>query len=167
MTPSLDFVDRSEFDAVVIRTDYDDEQAWEVVKKALLDPAGPSEVPSTPCIVEDPAWAGADTDQILAAIAAHDDLSEFLSVVFVADRLTMRAGHHALVAVTTLTREDCADDAEWAAVIEFGREFRTVPLGVHEIHANLELANMDFEEFSAAAHEDPEGVFRSWWADEG
>ncbi|MET8945757.1 hypothetical protein ABZX30_19780 [Streptomyces sp. NPDC004542] len=49
-------------------------------------------------------------------------------------------------------------------MLEYGREFRTVPSAVHSIHANLELANMDFEDFSAGAHEDPDGVYRCFWA---
>jgi hypothetical protein len=47
-------------------------------------------------------------------------------------------------------------------MVGIGREFRTVPSGVHSIHANLELANMDFEDFLSSAHEDSERVFRSF-----
>ncbi len=42
------------------------------------------------------------------------------------------------------------------------REFRTVPAGVHDVHANLSIANMDFEEYAHQALADPEGVFRSF-----
>ncbi|ALO05721.1 hypothetical protein AQF52_0119 [Streptomyces venezuelae] len=49
-----------------------------------------------------------------------------------------------------------------AGIRRFGREFRTTPAGLHDIHANLSIANMDFEEYAAAAHEDPEKVFRSF-----
>jgi len=83
-------------------------------------------------------------------------------VVFVADSTTMRTAHHALLAVTTMTREDFDDDEDYEAVVEIGREFRTVPSGVHSIHVNLELANMDFEEFLSSAHEDSERVFRDF-----
>ncbi|MFD9303212.1 DUF6924 domain-containing protein [Streptomyces sp. NPDC060048] len=43
-----------------------------------------------------------------------------------------------------------------------GSEFRTTPAGVHDIHANLSIANMDFEEFAAAAHEAPDQVYSSF-----
>ncbi|WP_399896508.1 DUF6924 domain-containing protein [Streptomyces sp. BBFR51] len=108
-----------------------------------------------------PELDGADTDAVLAAISAHEELLEQLSVVFVADCTTMCVGHHALLAVTTMTREDFDDDEEYEAAVEFGRAFRTLPGGVHSIHVNPELANVDFEEFSSSAREDPEGVFRS------
>ncbi|GEB57379.1 DUF6924 domain-containing protein [Streptomyces gardneri] len=49
-----------------------------------------------------------------------------------------------------------------AGIRRFGREFRTTPAGLHDIRANLSIANMDFEEYAAAAHEDPEKVFRSF-----
>ncbi|WP_443055304.1 DUF6924 domain-containing protein [Streptomyces sp. NBC_00258] len=35
------------------------------------------------------------------------------------------------------------------------REFRSVPVGVHGVHANLSISNMDFAEFTEAAFRDP------------
>ncbi|MFE7069270.1 DUF6924 domain-containing protein [Streptomyces sp. NPDC057620] len=155
--------ERNEFSAVIIRTDFTDEAAWRETTAELErsshydgDPADSYDV------VDAPELDGAHTDAILAAISAHEELWDQLSVVFVADSTTMRADHHALLAVTTMTREDFDDDEDYEATIEFGREFRTVPSGAHSIHANLELANMDFEEFSSSAYEDSEGVFRSF-----
>ncbi|MGW3852826.1 DUF6924 domain-containing protein [Streptomyces fagopyri] len=40
------------------------------------------------------------------------------------------------------------------------REFRTAPAAVHDVHANLWLANLDFEDFPEEALADPEGVLR-------
>jgi hypothetical protein len=150
------------FDALVIRTDYGDEQAWQAVKAALAEPVRiGGEVRSyTAHIVDDSSWAGATVDEVLAAVAGHLD---YLSVVFLADLTTMQAGHHALLAVTNAK----PGEEYYEAMTEFGREFRTVPAGAHEIHTNLTLYNMDFNEFSAAAHRDPDGVFRSWWLQHG
>lgn len=86
-------------------------------------------------------WAEATVDVVLAAVSADEDLS----VVFLADRATMQAGHNALPAVTTLLQEEWESDEEYEAMTEFGREFRTVPAAVHDIHANLMIANLDFE----------------------
>ncbi|WP_326686390.1 MULTISPECIES: DUF6924 domain-containing protein [unclassified Streptomyces] len=163
MQALLDLGDRGDFDAVVVRTDYDDEQAWQAVKAALAEPSGESHEAPTPCLVDDPAWAGAGVEEVLAAIAADARLHDELSVVFLADRTTMRAGHHPLLAVPAFTREDLNDDEAYEEMVEFGCEFRTVSTGVHEIHTNLALANMDFQDFAAAAQADPSGVFRSWW----
>lgn len=155
--------ERNEFSAVIIRTDFTDEAAWREVTAELErashydgDPAESYDV------VDAPELHSADTDTILAAIASHEELWDQPSVVFVADGPTMRADHHALLAVTTLTREDVDNDEEYEALVEFGREFRTAPSCVHAIHANLELANMDFEDYSSSAHADSEGVFRSF-----
>ncbi|WP_374196217.1 hypothetical protein [Streptomyces sp. ISL-10] len=35
------------------------------------------------------------------------------------------------------------------------RQFRTVPAGVHTVHANLSIADMDSEDFAEAALTDP------------
>ncbi|MFI6334083.1 DUF6924 domain-containing protein [Streptomyces sp. NPDC050535] len=155
--------ERDEFSALVIRTDFTDEAAWREMT-AELERASHYDGDPTESydVADEPELDGADTEAILVAISAHEHLSGRLSVVFIADSVTMRADHHALLAVTTLTREDFDDDGGYEAMVEFGREFRTVPSGVHTIHANLELANMDFDEFSASAHEDSEGVFRSF-----
>ncbi|SDM68851.1 hypothetical protein SAMN05216259_101187 [Actinacidiphila guanduensis] len=158
--------ERNAFSALIIRTDFTDEAAWREMTAELErsshydgDPAESYDV------VDAPELDGADTDAILAAISAHEELWDQLPVVFVADSTTMRADHHALLAVTTMTREDFDDDEEddeYEAMVEFGREFRTLPREVHSIHANLELANMDFQDFSSRAHEDSDGVFRSF-----
>ncbi|MEW1996630.1 DUF6924 domain-containing protein [Streptomyces coelicoflavus] len=149
---------RSEFSPVIIRTDFTDEVAWQEttaeLERSPFHDGGPAQSYD---VVDAPELDGADTDAVLAAISAHETLWEQLSVVFVADSTTMRAGRHALLAVTTMTREDFDDDE---ATVEYGRAFRTLPSGVHPIHVNLELANADFEEFSSSAHEDSEGVFR-------
>lgn len=158
--------ERDEFSAVIMRTDFTDEAAWREVM-AELETSADDDPADSYDVVDAPELDGADTDTILAAIAAREELWDQLSVVFIADSTTMHAGHHALLAVTTMTREDIDDDEAYEAMVEFGREFRTVPSGVHEIQANLELANMDFEEFSSSAREDPEGVFRSFLSTAG
>ncbi|MCX4460723.1 hypothetical protein OG585_50040 (plasmid) [Streptomyces sp. NBC_01340] len=165
--------ERNEFSAVIIRTDFTDETVWREVTAELAKSTEDDDVADDDdgagndfadhfLVLDAPELGDADTDTILAAIAAHETLGNELELVFVADSTTMRADHHALLAITTLTREDIDDDEAYEAMVEFGREFRTVPSGVHEIQVNVELANMDFEEFSASADADPEGVFRSF-----
>lgn len=152
--------ERDEFHALVVRTDYGDESTWEAVTAELMQPWGDDgSYEALVHFVDDPAWAGATVDEVLEAASADDELS----VLSVADSVTMGSAHHALLAVTTRTeQEDEAFEEEYEGTREFGREFRTIPSEVHWIHANLSLANMDFEEYAAAAHEDPEKVFRSF-----
>ncbi|GGT04830.1 DUF6924 domain-containing protein [Streptomyces chromofuscus] len=148
-----------EFDVLVIRTDYRDDQAWQDVVSALGKPWGDhKQYEAHVHLVDDPAWAGATVDEVLSAVS--DD--EGLSVVFLADRTTMRSDHRALLAVTTLTREDCLDDEDYEQLTEFGREFRTTPAGAHDVYANLSIGNLGFEEYAGWAHDDPEGIYRSF-----
>ncbi|MFF0050743.1 DUF6924 domain-containing protein [Streptomyces sp. NPDC005498] len=145
-----------EIDALVVRTDYRDEQAWQDVVAALMKPWGERQYEAHVHFIDDPAWAEATVDDVLAAVSGDEDLS----VVFLADRVSMHAEYHPLLAVTTLTREDCADDEDYEQLTEFGSEFRTIPAGAPEVHANLSIGNLGFEEFAAWAQDDPEGIFR-------
>ncbi|MYR58196.1 hypothetical protein GTY54_18810 [Streptomyces sp. SID625] len=82
----------------------------------------------------------------------------------------MRSPSQPLLAATTFPREDCEDDEEYTALTEHGRAFRTEPAGGRAISANLELANMDFQDFqdfSAGAAAAPEQVFRADWRTAG
>ncbi|MFE2876497.1 DUF6924 domain-containing protein [Streptomyces roseus] len=106
-------------------------------------------------IAVDPEWAGRTSAQIVSAAFAYEDLS----VVFLADRDSMRDGPITLPAVATLAREECGSDEEFAAE---GGEFRTVPAGVHEIHANLIIASPSFGDFKQAAEQDPQGTFQGF-----
>jgi hypothetical protein len=155
--PFSNSADRGEFDPVIVRTDYSDEQAWQSIRSTLAETA---EKGSSSWIVDDLAWSGASADQVLAAVAATDSFRDDLPVVFIADGAAMQARHHALLAVTTESREDFDDEREYETAMEFGREFRAVPHVVHSIHGNLTLSSMDFEEFSAVAHGDREGIYR-------
>ncbi|GGM90759.1 DUF6924 domain-containing protein [Streptomyces fuscichromogenes] len=149
--------DRKEFDALVVRTDYEDDRAWQDVTAALTAPWGDGAYEACVHFVDDPAWADAVADDILPAVCADENLA----VVFLADRTTMRTGSHPLLAITTLTREECVDDEDYEQLTEFGTEFRTTPAGVHDVHANLSIGNLGFEEYAEWARDDAEGIYRS------
>ncbi|MEY9965471.1 hypothetical protein ABIA33_003513 [Streptacidiphilus sp. MAP12-16] len=149
-------VGREWFAALVIRTDYGDETAWQAVVAELMRPWGDEQYDAQVHLVDDPVWAGAMPDEVKIAVNAADDVS----AAFLADATTMRGEHRALLAVRIRDEEwDDLEDEEWA---KFRRPFRTEPSGVHDIHANLSIANMDFEEFGDAAQQDPDGVFRGF-----
>ncbi|MFD6279033.1 DUF6924 domain-containing protein [Streptomyces sp. NPDC060209] len=145
-----------EFDALVVRTDYRDDQAWQDVVAALMEPWGDRQYEAQVHFINDPAWLEATIEEVLTAVSSDENLS----VVFIADRICMQAELHPLLAVTTLRREDCVDDEDYEQLTEYGREFRAIPAGVHEVYANLSIGNLGFEEFAAWAQDDPEGVFR-------
>ncbi|WP_329281363.1 DUF6924 domain-containing protein [Streptomyces sp. NBC_01451] len=157
-----EIVGRGEFDALVVRTDYGDEAAWQAVAAELAQPWGDDgEFEASVHLIDDPAWADLGPDEVLNA-ARRD---ENLSVVFLADRVTMQSVHHALLALDIAEEEDeDLDPKYYQAIIDSPqpREFRTVPAGVHDVHANLSIANMDFAEFAEAASADPDRTYRSF-----
>lgn len=150
--------ERDEFQALIVRTDYTDEQAWQAVTVALMQSWGDRDYDAQVCFVDHSVWAGATADEVLRAVSADEELS----VVFLADQVTMGSARQPLLAATTIPREEYERFEEYEGIREFGGEFRTTPAGVHEIHANLSIANMDFEEFAAAAHEAPDQVYSSF-----
>jgi hypothetical protein len=158
MRPIIDRSEADEFDALVVRVDHRDDAAWRTVTALLAEPTGDEGIwePSTQ-LVDDPAFDGATVDEVLAA-AAGDGM---LRVLFLADAATMR-GEHPLLAVSTLTREECEDDEHYAEEMAFGREFRIVPAAVAELHGNLAIANMSFFEFAESASRDPDGIHRGF-----
>ncbi|MFH8725533.1 DUF6924 domain-containing protein [Streptomyces termitum] len=153
-------LERDTFDALVIRTDFGDDAAWDAVVGELRQPWGPEgEFPSAFQVVDAPAWAGATADEVLAAVGGD----EYLSVVFLADAHTMRSPVRALLALTTLWEDETGlDPVYYQELIDSPqpRDFRTVPGAVHGIHVNLTLGNMDFAEFAASAAAEPDRTLR-------
>lgn len=157
MRPLIDCAAAGEFDAVVVRTDYGDDAAWRVVAGRLAEPWGGFDARNH--FIDDPAYAGATVDEVLAAVAG----GEAPSVILVADAATMRVPHP-LLAVWTMTPADIPDAEHYDYEVRFGRDLRLVPVAVSEMHTNLALANMDFSDFSAAADVDPERIHRGFVA---
>ncbi|MFJ5220991.1 DUF6924 domain-containing protein [Streptomyces sp. NPDC088354] len=154
-----DFGDKPDYYPVILRTDYSNEETWRAVLQDIAQACGDDTEVSDLCVVDDPEWAAAESDDVLNAVRGSEELRG-VSVVFIADYATMNPGHHALLAVLTNSRDDYDDDESYEWELRFGREFRTVPRGVASISANLVTANMEFVEFSEVAHHDTEGVYR-------
>lgn len=146
---------RDESAALIIRTDFSDATAWQAVHEELLKPWGDGDLEAYVHIVDDPAWAGATTDDVIATVSVDEDLS----IVFLADANTMRDHDHTLLAVAVLTRDECESDEEFEV---YSGTVRTTPAGIEDIHANLSIANLDFADVADAARTDPAGVFRSF-----
>lgn len=162
MLPAV--TDRDGSAALVIRTDFSDPAAWRAVREELSKPWGDGDLEPYVHIVDDPAWAGATTEEVIAAVSADEDLS----VVFLADATTMREHDRTLLAVAVLTRDECESDEEFEVYGGAVRTtaargaVRTTAAGVEDIHANLSIANLDFADVADAARTDPAGVFRSF-----
>lgn len=83
-------------------------------------------------------------------------------MVFIADGATMQSAHHALLALNLSIEDEDLDPMYYQELIDSppACDFRTTPAAVHDVHANLSLANLDFDDYAEAAATDPEGVLR-------
>lgn len=147
-----------EWAPLVIRTDYTDDSAWREVIAELGGVADVREWESPAHLIDERRWDGVTSDEALVA-AARD---EQLSVVFLADGVTMRSPLRPLLALDLGADDDQdLDPVYYQDLIDAPppRDVRVVPGAVHMVHGNLQLANLDFREFAEAAA-DPEGVVR-------
>ena len=126
--------------ALVLRTDFSDDVAWDAVRRASIAPSSDG-FAATVTFVSDPAFAGVTAEQVTALPRAG-----YRGFVFLVDRVTI-AHPEMPVVVVDLLREP-------------GRWFRVVPAELWGVENNLSIANMDFAEF--ADHADPDGVFRGF-----
>ncbi|MFC8226091.1 DUF6924 domain-containing protein [Streptomyces sp. NPDC057287] len=111
-------VGRDLFDVVVIRTDFSDDESWNAaVVGELGRPWGPGgEFPARVQLVDASAWSGATAVQVLAAAVNED-----LSVLFLADRETMRSPERALPALSTNWEDESElDPVYYQVLIESG-----------------------------------------------
>ncbi|MGW1564658.1 DUF6924 domain-containing protein [Streptomyces sp. NPDC002144] len=151
--PPIDLRDDDEWDALVIRTDYSNDAAWQLAAAGLQQP-WTDDMEASCHVVDDPGWAGAEADEVLAVLPECPP-----RVVFLADALTMR-DEHPLLAVST-----SPDPADWDDPVPGGgltRRFRILPTAVAEMVGNLAIANMDFEDFSRSAHGDAQKIHRGY-----
>ncbi|MEU1647558.1 DUF6924 domain-containing protein [Micromonospora zamorensis] len=126
--------------ALVLRTDFTDEGAWDAVRAASVAPSVDGFAASL-SFVSDSAFADLSPEQV----AALPRLT-YRSFLFLVDNVTVTDSETSLVALDLLH--------------EPGRWFRVVPAQMWSIENNLSIANMDIFEFAEAV--DPAGVFRGF-----
>jgi hypothetical protein len=124
--------------ALLIRTDFSDQGAWNQLKSAVSEPEDPFIFSME--IVDDRANSGATLEQLMEALP--EDYAQ--SFVVVADTPALSQPDYPLLVVDL--------------VEERGRKFRAVAAQVAGIENNLSIANMGFEEFADLV--DESGVFR-------
>ena len=130
--------------ALVIRTSFDNQQAWETACASIRAPQ---------YFTSDPFYANVDLlDDIEFANLAPDDLM---------GRIPENYPHSFLLVVDTIT---VTHPESPVLVIDLsakrGRTFRAIPSQIQGIENNLSIANMDFFEFADSADDD--GIFRGF-----
>jgi hypothetical protein len=127
-------------EALVLRTDFSDDGAWDEVRAACSVPSVEGFAASL-SFVSDRAFAGLTAAQIAALPP-----KAYRRFIFVVDTVTVTDPGRPLLVVDLLRQP--------------GRSFRVIPAQAWSVENNLTLANMDFFEFADAAG--PDGVFRGF-----
>ena len=130
-------------DALVLRTDFSDDDTWEAIRDEVGMPVGVLGFRANVRFVDDRAYDSVPTEEVPGLFRAGSSHS----FVIIADRVTMTHPDHALLVLDLLEEST-------------GGEFRAVPSAVQSIENNLSIGNMDFDDFATAAGDD--GVFRGF-----
>jgi len=129
---------------LVIRTDFENQKAWETICELLRAPAhvGHEIFYAYVEFLEDGAYRDLTKDELMAVVSEDCGHSFF----FVVDKTAVSNPEFPILAV------DLGEAR--------GRSFRALPSQIQGIENNLSIANMGFEEFLDAV--DGDGIFRGF-----
>jgi hypothetical protein len=140
---------------LVVRTDFTDDHAWDQVRDEATREYGPDGFRAYVEPVSDPAWVGATWEEVKAAAPAGGNYGP--SVLFIADSITFTSPEHPILVVDL---QDKFLSVEEFPEIAGRRPFRCIPSALLDVESNLNLANMDWEDFAGSAGDD--GVYRGF-----
>lgn len=126
--------------ALVLRTEYGDERAWQGMLAAFAASAAGDEGDLS--VISDPAYAGLTVTQVMDLLP--EDWSH--TFLFIADRETMRHPEHPLLVVDAFSEGEAA--------------FRAAAAQIWTVENTLSLGSMNFEHFVDDVDDD--GIFRSF-----
>jgi hypothetical protein len=167
---TLDVVDRlvATFQAgrtALIRTDFTDDHAWDIVVREVTrprqfdgSPYGPYEPQVAVC--DDPFFTGATGESLAELAASHENLRGYVVLADARSMAEAEPDDDITLAYVDLSVED--DDDPELRVIDshLGRTFRCAVSEFASTEANLAIANMSFGEFADDVGTD--GVFRGF-----
>ena len=125
--------------ALVVRTDYSDQGAWDEIREINLTPV--DGFVAYVDFIDDGQYADISKEQVMELYRENGQ-----SYAMIADRLTVSDKDHPLLIVDLLTNR--------------GAEFRAEPGQIQSVQNNLSLANLDFSDFVESI--DESGVFRGF-----
>lgn len=132
---------------VLVRTWFGADAEWATLLEEVRTPSQEGFL-SDVVVVDDPAFAGLDAEGLVAAQPGGAIVS------FLADETTLTRADHPILAVWVLAREDQDPDEDEQA------PFRVVPAELWAVENNINLANMDWDDFAGAVDDD--GVLRGF-----
>jgi hypothetical protein len=127
-------------DVYFLRTDFSNAVRWEEIGHTIGEALGELQMKAQ--FIEDRSLDGASPDDLLPILEGNP----FYSFALIIDRASMESPESPVLVLDLFE--------------EPGRTFRVVPSNVPNVHANLWLANMDFQDFADSV--DPDGVFRGF-----
>jgi hypothetical protein len=127
--------------SALVRTWFGDDTAWDSLVTEVQTPSADGFLAYV-TLVNDPAFAGLTAD----ALTTGHPAGAFVS--FLADQATLTSAEHPILAVWIY---DDRPDHE---------PFRVVPAAMWSVENNINIANMDWPEFTRSVDED--GVFRGF-----
>ena len=126
--------------ALVVRTDFSDDVAWERVCEEMRKPRGPFGFLANLDFLSDRELAGSTADELVARAP------ETHTFFFIVDTRALSDPEHPVLVVDYFDRP--------------ARTVRVIPAQMWSVENNLSLGNMDFDDFLSSA--DPDGVFRGF-----
>jgi hypothetical protein len=131
--------------ALLVRTDFADDHSWDLLCAEVTTPSGEGFTANL-APVSDPSFSGSTWDEVKAAVPrnAHGSV-----IVLIADATTLGSADHPVLVVDLMDFR--------------GRHlepFRCVPSELWGVENNLNIANMDWEDFAGTA--DEHRVFRGF-----
>jgi hypothetical protein len=130
--------------SLVVRTHFGDDEAWQHVCEEIARPSDEGFTANVE-FVSDRAFEGFNASALKAAMPA----SGTVAVLFAVDETTLTSADHPVLVVDLV-------DFDGEAL----EPFRSIPAELWGIENNLNIANMDWEDFAGAA--DRSGVFRGF-----
>jgi hypothetical protein len=131
--------------SVLVRTWFGDDSAWEALVQEVRTPSDDGFLASV-LVLNDPEFAGLSAEALRAKQTGGPLVS------FLADQTTLGSAEHPILAVWVLSgRDDDRTDHP---------PFRVIPAALWGVENNINLANMDWADFTTST--DADGIFRGF-----
>ena len=135
---------------LVVRTHFGYEEAWNRLKAAAAEPNETTGYVATVSFVDDPAFRDLTPEDLRAQLPDDPDGP---MVSFIADERALRVEGWPLLAVWVALPDPELDTSDYAP-------FRVLAAELGTVEANINLANLDWDDFADSADDD--GVFRGF-----
>jgi hypothetical protein len=139
--------------SLLVRTDFTDDDAWDEVCDEATREYGRDGFSANVEPVSDPEWDGASWETVKAAAPVGD---EGPSVLFIVDSTTIASAEYPILVVDL---QDKYLSPEEFPEIEDRSPFRCIPSAMWDVENNLNIANLDWEDYVEQAED---GVYRSF-----